>query len=379
LEIKTFIHRKRTGWSIPQFPDLDSDHTLVTVFGGSECLDHPERLSELIAAYPLAHVIGCSTSGEIFDTSIDDDSLSVAVCRFQGTVLRSTSAPVASARDSHRAGTQIGQGLVERGLRAILVVCDGINVNGSELLRGLNDVVPESVIVTGGLAGDGDRFKRTWVVHDRQASGGFISAVGFYGDQIRVGHGSKGGWDVFGPERVATRSSGNVLYEIDGKPALALYKEYLGERAVGLPGTALLFPLALRQSRDSEKSLVRTILSIDEAAQSMTFAGDISQGGLVRLMRANFDRLIDGASEAARITGEGSLNSGESLAIAISCVGRRLVLGQRAEEEVEAAKQALPKGAQLIGFYSFGEISPFAKGRCDLHNQTMTLTHIEER
>jgi hypothetical protein len=379
LEIKTFIHRKRKGWSIPQFPDLDSDRTLVTVFGGSDCLDHPERLSELIAAYPLAHVIGCSTSGEIFDTSIDDDSLSVAVCRFQGTILRAASAPVSGAGDSHRAGTQIGERLIGPGLRAILVVSDGINVNGSELLRGLNEVVPESVIVTGGLAGDGDRFKRTWVVHDRQASGGFVSAVAFYGDRIRIGHGSKGGWDVFGPERVATKSSGNVLFEIDGQPALALYKEYLGERAVGLPGTALLFPLALRESRDSEKSLVRTILSVDEAAQSMTFAGDIPQGGLVRLMRANFDRLIEGASEAARLTGEGSLNTGPSLAIAISCVGRRLVLGQRAEEEVEAAKQALPAGAELVGFYSFGEISPFATGRCDLHNQTMTLTHIEER
>jgi hypothetical protein len=233
------------------------------------------------------------------------------------------------------------------------------------------------VVVTGGLAGDGSRFQSTWVLADGAPRAGWISAVGFYGDRVHVGHGSKGGWDAFGPERVITRSQANVLFEIDGRPALALYKEYLGERAAGLPGTALLFPLALRASRGETKSLVRTILSIDEAAQSMTFAGDVPEGYLAQLMRANFDRLVAGASEAARLTSEGS-RQGASLALAISCVGRRLVLGQRAEEEVEAAREALSRGARLLGFYSYGEISPFAMGKCDLHNQTMTLTNIEE-
>lgn len=163
-----------------------------------------------------------------------------------------------------------------------------------------------------------------------------------------MGHGSKGGWDAFGPERVVTRSRGNVLFEIDGRPALALYKDYLGDRAAGLPGTALLFPLALRASRGATKSLVRTILSIDEAEQSMTFAGDIPEGYRAQLMRANFDRLVAGASEAARLTSQGSTDATVSLALAISCVGRRLVLGQRAEEEVEAARNALPRGARLL-------------------------------
>jgi hypothetical protein len=332
-----------------------------------------------MSAYPRAHVIGCSTAGEIFDSSIKDDSLSVAVCRFGKTTLRSTSAPVTCAAESREAGLQLGRALVAPDLRGVLVISDGINVNGSELLNGLNEILPASVVVTGGLAGDGDRFKRTWVLHDRQPAASFVSAVGFFGDAVRIGHGSRGGWDVFGPERRVTKSVGNVLFEIDGTPALALYKEYLGERAAGLPGTALLFPLAVRASLDDHKSLVRTILSLDEASQSMVFAGDVPQGSLVRLMRANFDRLIDGASQAARLTSLGSQADASSLVIAISCVGRRLVLGQRAEEEVEAVKEALPKGAKLVGFYSYGEISPYTSGHCDLHNQTMTLTHIEER
>ena len=263
-------------------------------------------------------------------------------------------------------------------MRAVLIFSDGLHVNGSELVRGLNAVLPPSVVVTGGLAGDGDRFSRTWVLKEGVPATGCVTAVGLYGDAVRVGHGSKGGWDCFGPERRVTRSKENVLYELDGKPALALYKDYLGERASGLPATGLLYPLAPRAAASDEKRLVRTILAVDEATQSLTFAGDIPEGSLAQLMQANFDRLVQGAGEAALSTTDQFHGSGPILAIAISCVGRRLVLGERTEEEVEATVDALPKQARQIGFYSYGEISPYASGSCDLHNQTMTLTTIYE-
>jgi len=263
----------------------------------------------------------------------------------------------------------------------VLVLSDGLNVNGSELVKGLNDTLGGDVVVTGGLAGDGTDFKRTWVIKDRTPIGGYVTAIGFYGDHVKLGHGSKGGWDKFGPERLVTQSKGNVLYELDGRPALQLYKEYLGNRAAGLPATGLLFPLAIRTSTSDSKVLVRTILAVDEAAQSMTFAGDIPEGVLAQLMRANFDRLVQGASEAATLAvnkQDDAATPSPTLSIAISCVGRRLVLGERTEEEIEATLDILPKGSSQVGFYSYGEISPYASGACDLHNQTMTLTTISE-
>jgi hypothetical protein len=232
------------------------------------------------------------------------------------------------------------------------------------------------VVVTGGLAGDGPRFARTWVVTERGPEQNRLVAIGLYGERVHVGHGSKGGWDKFGPERRISRAVGNVLYELDGQPALALYKEYLGEQASGLPATGLLFPLAVRVPGDEPKPLVRTILAVDEEKQSMTFAGDVPEGAFAQLMRANFDRLVQGASDAASLATIDT--AGPVLSIAISCVGRRLVLGDRAEEEVEATLHVLPRGATQLGFYSYGEISPYANGRCDLHNQTMTLTTIAE-
>jgi hypothetical protein len=381
MEMRTFAY-SGGGWSAQPMPALDSERTLVLAFGGSRFGSAPEPLLELARAFPSSHILGCSTSGEILDTKLADDTIVVAVARFQHTRLRRADASVGGELDSFRAGEAIAVDLDAPDLRGVFVLSDGLNVNGSELVRGLNSILPESVVVTGGLAGDGPRFERTWTLTGDGPRSGLVSAVGMYGARVHIGHGSRGGWDIFGPPRLVTRSEGNVLYELDGKPALGLYKDYLGERASGLPATALLFPLALRPSASRQREVVRTVLAVDEASQSMTFAGDMPEDAVVRLMRANFDRVIQGAGDAglAAATPVYAAGSGSPvLAISISCVGRRLVLGERTEEEIEAVKESLPASASQIGFYSYGEISPHGFGSADLHNQTMTLTTICER
>lgn len=376
MQTESFSFIESTGWSTATLPSLDSESTLVLAFacaGDEQC---GAGLDQLVAAHPKSHVLACSTAGEILGRSVRDRSVAVAVCRFDHTRLRSACVPILSSSGSRAAGRTIGETLSAPDLRGVFVLSDGIRVNGSELVQGLNASLPPDTVVTGGLAGDGDRFKDTWVMNGTTRGPGYVCAVGFYGDRILLGHGSRGGWDVFGPDRLVTRSSGNVLYEIDGKPALGIYKRYLGALASGLPANALLFPLGLRRDKASDVSVVRTILSIDEDVGSMTFAGDVPEGSLVRFMRANFDRLVDGANEAGRL----SVPPGGTplVAVAISCVGRRLVLGDRAEEEVEAVQEALPRDSPLVGFYSYGEISPQGVARCDLHNQTMTVTTIAE-
>ncbi|KAA3611958.1 MAG: hypothetical protein DWQ01_05635 [Planctomycetota bacterium] len=376
--LETFTFDPENAWSLDTFPQLDGPNSLVVVFGGAQFLHQPEALEELKAAYPQSTLVGCSTSGEICGDTVRDQSLSVAVIQFEKTALAKSEAKATKFEESYGAGKTLAESLLAPHLKAVLVFSDGLHVNGSELVRGLNSVLPQEVVVTGGLAGDGDRFKGTWVLSEGIPRSGVISAIGLYGNSIHVGHGSQGGWDIFGPERRITRSEGNVLYELDGRPALELYKSYLGEKASELPASALLFPLALRSEEEEEKRIVRTVLSIDEEEQSMTFAGDVPENSLVQLMRANFDRLIDGAGEAGLRTREGFPDHESVLAIAISCVGRRLILGERAEEELEASLETLPPGSSQIGFYSYGEISPFASGHCDLHNQTMTLTTLSE-
>jgi len=377
VQLETIAWTSPRGWPAA-LPDLDSPSTLVVAFGDRSLEAEREPLDELLAAYPESVITGCSTSGEIAGTRLCDSAVSVAIVRFERTRLVRAAADVRVASGSATAGSALASQLNAADLRAVFVLSDGLQVNGSDLVRDLVGGLGADVVVTGGLAGDGDRFERTWVIDNGELRAGRAVAVGFYGESLEVGYGSQGGWGIFGPERTVTRSEGNVLYELDGKPALAVYRRYLGDLASGLPATALLFPLAVRSEREGEQ-LVRTVLAVDEEAQTMTFAGDVPQGWLAQLMRASPGRLVDGAATAAGMSAPIAANGGPTLGIAISCVGRRLVLGERTEEEIEATFESLPERSELVGFYSYGEIAPGATGFCDLHNQTMTVTTLAER
>lgn len=378
MRLFTARYSPKTGWDNALDTSLDSDKTVLMVFGGADSAELATGLADLRSVFPSAHWIGCSTAGEIYGATLEDHSLSVAVVAFTHTPIRSAQFRLESAEDSAKAGLSLAQQLTAPDLKSVFVICDGLTVNGSALTKGLAANLPAHVVVTGGLAGDGTRFQQTWVLADKQPQANHVVAIGFYGEHVGVSYGSRGGWDVLGAEREVTHAEGNVLYTLDGQPALALYKKYLGERANELPAAGLLFPLAIRNELEDDGLTVRTILSVNEDDNSITFAGDIPQGRFVRLMRANFERLIDGAAEAAEGMGFQRYQGGAMLTVAISCVGRRLVLAQRSEEEIESVQEALPSNSKLIGFYSYGELSPLRSGRCDLHNQTMTLTSFWE-
>jgi hypothetical protein len=366
------------GWQTEMASSLGGDVSLVLVFGSTELLRDGARMAEIRARYPGALVVGCSTSGEICGIRVRDDSLAVTAVRFEHTTLKLVQAVIGEAGDSRAAGGRLAKALPPEQLVHVLVLSDGLKVNGTELARGLRENLPEGVAVTGGMAGDGSAFQHTLVCADGKPGEGLVAALGFYGERLKVGYGSLGGWDPFGPERLITRSKGNVLYELDGHSALELYKEYLGEHGAG-PAEALLFPLALRTG-EVGYGLVRTVLAVNEDDQSMTFAGDMPEGGYARLMKANFDRLVDGAAGAAHASYEMLGSVEPELALLISCVGRKLVLKQRIEEEVESVRDVLGKNTALAGFYSYGEICPHgAITKCELHNQTMTITTFSER
>lgn len=378
MHLETFFYTQENAWSMPSLPDIDSEQTMVLAFAAPEYIHNPQPLDELKHAFPRSIFIGCSSAGEILQSSVADGSIVVAALRFDHTEINSAVAPVTASEDSFSAGQSIAKQLYSEDLRGVFVLSPGTAVNGSDLIAGIHSIVPEIVPVTGGLAADGGRFERTWTIINGDVYTDKVAAIGFYGDRIRIGFGSGGGWDIFGPERRVTASSGNVLYALDDKPALALYKRYLGDRANGLPATALLFPLAIRSDDTNGREVVRTILSVDEDQQSMTFAGDIPTGSLAKLMKANVDRLIDGALAAAQSARLADVNGHEMLSIAISCVGRRFVMSGRTDEELEVTLDSMPRGAQQIGFYSYGEIAPIEGKASDLHNQTMTLTTLYE-
>lgn len=360
--------------------NLKDTAQLVFFFGDTSLLKDPKNYEQVKSFYPNAHIASGSTAGEIIGTEVLDNSMVVTAVHFDNTPIQVAKTKIVQMSESQSAGEKLADSLGKEGLVHVLVLSDGLHVNGTNLVRGLMNKLPKDVAVTGGLTGDQDRFKETVVGMDAVSESDTIAVIGFYGTSIKIGYGSMGGWDPFGPERLVTRSKENVLYELDGQSALELYKKYLGDQAKDLPASGLLFPLSLRLE-GKETGLVRTILSVDEKAGSMTFAGDVPEGSYVRLMKANFEHLVDGAEGAAGMSHEALGKTVPDLAVLISCVGRKLVLKQKVEEEVERVQEVLGKEATLTGFYSYGEICPVTptEKQCELHNQTMTITAFSEK
>jgi hypothetical protein len=380
MHVRKIVWKERSGWSAP--PGELGTASLVVFFGGRGALCCGTRYDELRGMFPAAHIMGCSTGGQINNDDVNDDEVVAAAISFDATRLRLGCQDISDPSRSKDYGEALGRALDADDLAGVFVLSDGLNINGSELVAGIGKVIGANIPLTGGLAGDGADFKETLVGADCAPRPRTIAALGFYGSAIRIGHGSAGGWDLFGPRRQVTKSSGNVLFELDGEPALDLYERYLGpEESNGLPSSALLFPIQVYDLERPDTAVVRTVLAVDRAARSMTFAGDIPQGWTAQLMRGNLDRLVAGAADAARQArdGLGASDGGTQFSILVSCIGRRLLMGQRVLDEVEAVGAELGRDTSRLGFYSYGEISPHAmSGLCELHNQTMTVTTLAE-
>ncbi|GAB3939588.1 FIST N-terminal domain-containing protein [Spirosoma harenae] len=365
--------------AISETPGFEPEKAnLVFAFGERRLLEATNLYDQLRPVYPNAQIVINSTSGEILGDKVYDDTVVVTATQFEKSSVQTVQLDISNHKESYQVGEQLARSLDKEDLLAIILISDGGVVNGSELIEASNRWLNRPIPVIGGLAGDGDRFERTVVGLNQNPTFGKVVGIGLYGTELKIGHGTMGGWDVFGPEREVTKSVYNELYQIDDRDALDLYKDYLGRHADGLPGTALLFPLSIRITPDS-RPLVRTILSVDETTKSMTFAGDIPQGASVRFMRANLDRLVEASAQAAQ-NSLVQLGTTPELALLISCVGRKLVLGQRTEEEVEVARDIFGTQPFMTGFYSYGEIAPAnpaAPG--ELHNQTMTITIFSEQ
>lgn len=379
MKTEQSIYSESQNWIKKTDNNLGAIAQLVFLFGNRELLKKQNLIDDVRKAYPIAQLVGCSTSGEIYQEVVFENNIICTAVWFEKTSIEIAVEHIDSMEDSFSIGEKLAGKLDRENLVHMMILSEGLIINGSELTKGLNHQLHDRIPVTGGLAGDQVNFVETVIVHNKAGEKNLVLAIGFYGESIRVGYGSMGGWDSFGVDRMITKSTGNVLYELDGHPALELYKKYLGEHAADLPASALLFPLSLLL-KDAENSVVRTILSVNEADGSMVFAGDLPQGEYVRLMRANYDKLIDGASGAATMSNISLGITSPDLAILISCVGRKLVLKQRVEEELEIVREVIGSGAEMTGFYSYGEISPMKpfENHCELHNQTMTITLFKE-
>jgi len=351
---------------------------LVLVFGNRYLLEDTTIYQDIKAKFPDGHIVFGSACAEISSNTVNEESITVTAIEFEKSTFQIKTSNVLNTNlDSFKTGNDLIKQLPQDNLKYVLVVSEGSFINGSQLTKGMSASTEDNLLITGGLCGDDARFEKTLASYNENPKEGELVAIGFYGDTLEISFSIHGGWTPFGPERTVTRSTDNILYELDGQPALNLYKTYLGEKAKDLPGAALLYPLNVT-SEGENQSIVRSILNIDEAENAVVLAGDIKENSKVQLMMTNVDNIANASEQAAKQALEHRQNKPE-LALLVSCIGRKLVLDQRVEEEIEEVIEVIGKDTVISGFYSYGEIAPFhGEVACQLHNQTMTITLISE-
>ena len=355
---------------------------LVLVFGSVKRFNESQLKDVLKSRYPSAQIVGCTTSGEISANGVFDDSIQITAILWEKTVQRVAHVKMNGMQNSFEAAVGLAKTLKADNLRTVLVISDGLNVNGSELLSGLQSVLGDVPIV-GGLAGDGGAFVKTLQIFNDTISDNMVIAVGLYGSALVTSSGALGGWKPYGPPRKITKAVKNVVYEMDDKPALPLYRLYIGEAyAKGLPGTGLKFPLAVIEEGKKDVEKIRTLLAVDAANNSLTFAGNVYEGETVRLCQSSHDKLVQGAVGAANLVMSGlgpSKTNQVGLALCVSCVGRKGVMAAQVGDEVREVQQILGPQTSVAGFYSYGELAPRPNTTDSvLHNQTMTIGYLIE-
>jgi hypothetical protein len=352
------------------------DPQWLLVFASHAFLADTPLFSVLRQSFPIAALLGCSTAGEISASGVNEDSCVITAIHWRFGVPHCALTRLQDMQDSEQAGRRLASQL-SLPMAGVLLFAQGVNINGSALVAGLEAGLPEGLAIMGGLAGDGTAFSQTVVLSNTGVASDTVVAMAIPAG-VSLGHGSYGGWKPFGPARRVSRHEGNVLYELDGEPALDVYKRYLGEYAEQLPSSGLLFPFEMLGQDHAAVGVVRTILGVNEASGSLTLAGDLLSGGYLRLMHASNDALVEGA-ETAALAAQAISGATDGLGVLVSCVGRKLVMGGRVDEEIEAVAEVLGPRMLLTGFYSYGEISPLqGVPGCKLHNQTMTISILSD-
>ena len=375
MELNQYTYNNISGWNKILDNSLDSSNTLVLIFASPDISLITKPIDELINIFPNSKFMGCSTAGEIIGDTISNDRFVVQIIKFEKSRLNLVNAKISDSSKSQNIGKELIEKLDKEELKYIFVLGTSLHINGSQFTEDISDMDLKDIVITGGFAGDDQLFEKTWVLIDKKPSYDFVSALGVYGEELYIGYGAKDGCNQLGIRREVTHSCGNILYTLDNQSALELYKYYLGKRANGLPGTGLLFPLGVYIDN---KIKIRTIIGINEKEDYLIFTGDIPKGSTVTLLKSNLDSLIQSAKDAIKHIKLDNKISNPLLCISVSCIGRKVILGQRIEDEIEAIMDELPKGTEQIGFYSYGEISLNNLGKCDLYNHTMSLTLIGE-
>lgn len=365
---------------------------VLMVFGAMR-FDHRDLLKGVMSIFGTVPIVGGTTAGEISTAGYSTGS--VVVMAIASDYLQFVPGIGHNMSSDERAcAVYMASDILSKGSfgqeAALLVFPNGMGGDGLRVLDGLHSVLGPGFEILGGYLGDDERFQSTFQYYNGMVYRDAIVGLMIYYrmDCVRTGIGVRSGFESIGNSFVCTASEGNIVREFDHVRALDLYKDFLGEeRSARLPGVCLEYPFGLidpELSTDgSDMFQLRCGLSVDHAKGTISLAASIPSGSSVTLTTASRGDIIQGARMAAEQALAGLSGAIPRLVVMFSCVGRKLVLGRRIQEEVAAIKECFGEKVPLIGFYTYGEIGPVNKMKpgydiAKFHNETVVLWVIGE-
>jgi len=358
---------------------------VLLVFGSTR-FDHRRLLEGVTSVAGDTPLVGGTTAGEI--SSAEFSTRSVVVMALSSDTLSFTTG---IGKDMSRDEAACGVALVEDIRRqtslddalSLLVLPNGMGGDGVKVIEGLHSALGPNIEIVGGYLGDDERFESTFQYHDGKVYKDAIPGLLFSGQGFRTGVGVRSGFASIGNRFYCTQAKGNVVGQFDEERALDVYKEFLGEElSKKLPGVCLEYPFGLIDEkvsiRGKEYFQLRCGLSVDHERGTISLAASIPEGSPITLTTASRGDIINGARLAAEQAQESLAGAKPQAVLMFSCVGRKLVLGRRTQEEVSAVRSVLGEDVPLLGFYTYGEIGPIDKMQGELaatrfHNETVVV------
>lgn len=359
----------------------------VLIVLGSPRFDHKQLLAGIISVAGDVPMVGGSTAGEISGSGISNESV-VIMALGSDTLDFATGIGLDMSQDETACGVALVDDFRHRisikEASSLLIFPDGMGGDGLKVIDGLQSVMGTGFEIVGGYLGDGEDFRTTFQYFNGKVYNNAMPGLLICGKAgFRTGIGVRSGFESIGNRFYCTAAEGNIVKEFDNERALDLYKEFLGdERFQRLPGICLEYPFGLIDDKVSiagkEYFQLRCCLAVDHEKGSITLAASIPEGRAITLTTASRGDIINGAKLAAEQAKESLKDAKPEAILMFSCVGRKLILGRRTQEEVAVVKEVLGKDVPLIGFYTYGEIGPIDKTREELsvskfHNETVVL------
>ncbi|OIO50349.1 hypothetical protein COX74_02945 [bacterium (Candidatus Gribaldobacteria) CG_4_10_14_0_2_um_filter_41_16] len=331
-----------------------------------------------------ALVVGCSGLRCISNNHGFDKGVAVMAISSDDIILKSA-VGVNAQKDSYAAGHSLAKNLVDQATAVLMIFMDAVGVNGSAVVRGILDGSRKNLPIIGGMASDASTFTKTYEYHQGEALSDAVVGVAMSG-KISFGIGVQHGWQSIGLPVTVTKSEGATIKEINGKPAIKFFEEYFGaEEAKQLykPLSRICYVYPLGMSVEGSDELLIRIAFVANEKGELVCAGEIPQGSQIRLMLGDYEKAIEAAQEAAKKAKQQLKGATPKAALVFNCAARYMLLGKRADEEIQAIQSVLGGNIPLIGFYTYGEQAPLRGDvgpTCSslFHNETMTMILLGE-